>query len=276
MTVTGSLQNINAALNGLVYTPNAGFVGSDGLVCALNGPINQYSPTVPITINGPPIVTAPATATVPGNGVLAFPNGSIAINDAAEFPASDWLTLSVSHGNLSLLPIPGVTIMAGANNTSSMTVIGSVSDLNAALAGLVYTPSPGYNGSDTLAISVNDQLDGLTGTASVAIGVVTPPSVRVPGLASLKENGSETFSGTAISLADPNAFGASDSLSVSVASGKVTLGSTAGITFSSGSNNSSSMTITGTLANLNAAMSGLVYTPKSGFSGHDTLSLAPG
>ena len=57
MTVTGTLQNINLALNGLVYTPDAGYSGSDTLMCSINEPISEYSPTVPITINAPPSLT---------------------------------------------------------------------------------------------------------------------------------------------------------------------------------------------------------------------------
>lgn len=273
MTVSGSLQDINLALNGLVYTPNAGYIGSDTLVSALDGPITVYSPTVPITINGPPIVTAPSTARVDENGVLPFPNGSIAVNDTAEFPASDWLTVSVSHGNLSLLPIPGVAIVAGANNTSSMTVIGSVSDVNAALAGLVYTPSPGFTGWDNLALSVNDQLDGLSGTTNVALAVDSPPSIGVPGSAAVNENEPYTFPGS-ISVLDATASGTSDTLTLAASHGTLALGSTTGVSFVSGSNGTSSMTIAGTLTNLNAALDGLNYTPNFLYTGSDSLQIS--
>ncbi len=232
MTFTGTLQNINLALNGLVYTPNAGYSGSDSLVCSINEPINQFSPMVPITINAPPSLTAPLTARVDENGVLPFPDGSVDTSDAqaALNVNSDLLTLSVSHGSLTVLPIPGITILSGANNSSSMTLIGTVADLNAAVAGLVYTPNSGFNGWDTLALSVNDPIDGLTGTTNIALAVDAPPSVQVPGPAIVTENEPYTFSGS-IALFDATALGTSDSVTLGVSHGTLTLGSTTGVSF---------------------------------------------
>ena len=50
------------------------------------------------------------------------------------------------------------------------------------------------------------------------------------------------------------------------------MGSTTGITFTSGVNKSASMTINGTLTNLNAALSGLTFTPAAVGSGSIVLS----
>jgi hypothetical protein len=274
MTVTGTLQNINLALNGLVYTPDASYSGSDALACSINEPINIYSPSVPITINAPATVAAPSTVRVDENGVLPFPNDSVAVNDVANVnDSSDSLTLSVGHGDLTVLPILGLTLMAGANDSSSMTIIGTPADLNAALAGLVYTPSPGFNGWDTLALSVGDQLDGLTGTTDVAIAVDAAPSIQVPGPTAVAENTPYTFSGS-ISVLDATSLGTSDSLTLAVSHGTLTLGSTVGVNFVSGSSGTSSMTITGTLTNLNAALNGLVYTPSAGYRGPDLLQMS--
>ena len=90
------------------------------------------------------------------------------------------------------------------------------------------------------------------------------------------ENASATFSTSSnpITFTDSAASGTSDSLTLSVLDGKLTLGATGGITVLAGGNGTSSMTITGTLANLNAAVNGLVYTPRSGFTGTDTLSIS--
>ena len=100
---------------------------------------------------------------------------------------------------------------------------------------------------------MNDSANLLSGTTSVAITVnpLTPPAVTVPSLAALVENTSYVFASGAISLSDSSASGSSDSLSLTVTDGKLTLGSTTGISITGGSNGSSSMTVTGTLANSN-------------------------
>ena len=57
-----------------------------------------------------------------------------------------------------------------------------------------------------------------------------------------------------------------------MADGQLTLGSTAGLTFDSGYNGSSSMTVTGTLANLNVPRSAASSSalPIPGYSGTDS------
>ena len=55
--------------------------------------------------------------------------------------------------------------------------------------------------------------------------------------------------------------------------GNLTLGSTTGLTFSAGSNGSPSMTVSGSLAHLNSAPSGLKYTPTAGYTGPASLSI---
>ena len=89
--------------------------------------------------------------------------------------------------------------------------------------------------------------------------------MTAPSTAALNQNASLTFStgnSNAISLVDSlAAAGTSDSLTLTVTHGTLTLGSTTGLIFSSGTNGSATMTVNGTLANLNAALSGLKYTP---------------
>ena len=117
-------------------------------------------------------------------------------------------------------------------------------------------------------------MQGATATTLDVIAL-TAPSVAAPTNVGSTQNGSYTFASGAIVLADIDAINNTvDSLSLAVSKGTLKLGSTTGITFSSGANGASSMTITGTLTSLNAALSGLVYTSTAGFSGQDTLSIS--
>ncbi len=78
---------------------------------------------------------------------------------------ADTLTLSVSDGTLALDSTSGLTFTAGSNGSSSMTVSGTLANLNAALNGLLYTPNSGYSGSDPLHLSLTDPGDSLTGSS---------------------------------------------------------------------------------------------------------------
>src|SRR5207248_5328852 len=62
-------------------------------------------------------------------------------------------------------------------------------------------------------------------------------------------------------------------VTLGVAHGTLTLAQTTGLAFVSGANGQASMVFTGLLADVNAALNGLVYEPSSGFFGADALGL---
>jgi hypothetical protein len=67
------------------------------------------------------------------------------------------VTLSVSHGTLTLSGTAGLSFTSGDGTTdAAMDFTGSLTAINAALAGLVYTPAPNFNGADSLSITSND------------------------------------------------------------------------------------------------------------------------
>ena len=271
-TVTGTVTNLNAALNNLTYAPTTNYTGSDSLAISLLDPGDNESASksVAITVNAnsPPTVSAPGSATVPQNGSLVFSSGNsnlISVADAGPGSGSDSLQLTVSHGTVTLSTTAGLTITAGANGSATVTVTGSLTNLNAALAGLKYTPASNYTGADSLAVAIKDSADNLSGSGTVAITVSgsTPPAITAPTGIKAAVGGTVTFSaakGTAISIADSSAGSSIEELTIKATSGIFHLASTTGITFVSGANGTTSMTIEGTLANLNAALNGMTYT----------------
>jgi hypothetical protein len=280
MTVSGTLANLNAALNGLVYTPTSGYSGLDTLHLSLTDPGYNISgsATIALTVNAPspPSITAPAALSVNENSSLVFSTAQgTAITFADSFAGSspETLTLMATDGTLTLATTSGLSFTAGANGSTSMTVSGTLANLNAAVNGLTYTPNSGYGGSDALHISLTDPGDSQSKSATTGLTVNRPPTVNVPASVSVKQNGTFKFSsGSVISVADPVAAGSAEQVTLHVLHGKLTLASTTGLVFISGSNKSASMTLRGTLVNLNHALNGLVYTPTSGYIGADSLS----
>ena len=75
----------------------------------------------------------------------------------------------------------GLTIDAGANNSSTVTITGTMAALNAALDGLEYTPDSDFHGNgtpniDALTVTVNDLGNvgsggALSDTATVNISI---------------------------------------------------------------------------------------------------------
>ena len=136
--------------------------------------IDKLSGVASVRISVNPYVTAPATANVLENGAYTFSSSAgdpISATDGGAVGTSDSLTLTVLHGKLTLGSLTGLTITSGANGSSSLTVQGTLANLNAALNGLLYNPATSYTGSDTLTVTVTNASDGLSGSASVAITV---------------------------------------------------------------------------------------------------------
>jgi Ca2+-binding RTX toxin-like protein len=113
--------------------------------------------TVNITaVDDPPVVTV-ADATVNGtedvNLVFNAANGN-AITVADIDSASLTVTLTVLHGKLTLSQTTGLSVTG--DGTATVELTGSTADINAALEGLVYRGNLNYEGSDTLAVDVDD------------------------------------------------------------------------------------------------------------------------
>ena len=66
------------------------------------------------------------------------------------------LSLSCNSGNLLLARFDGITVLQGGNGTTEMRISGNLSDLDAALDGLVYRPHDNSFGQDQLSMVLND------------------------------------------------------------------------------------------------------------------------
>jgi hypothetical protein len=159
----------------MVYTPTRSFSGSDSLAMKVSDPNGQSASTsVALTVNViAPTLTAPATGTVAQNGTLTFSRGAIKIADVNAGTAVEQVVLTATNGKLRLGSTTGITFVSGANNSASMTISGTLTNLNAALAGLRFTPTTGFNGSGTISLKYTDAGNGLSATANIAVTIGT-------------------------------------------------------------------------------------------------------
>ena len=124
----------------------------------------------------------------------------------------------------------------------------------------------------TTAFSANTETATITVTA-----VNDAPAWALPGTQTTPVSTALVLSsakGNGISVADSDAAAGTVQMSLGVAHGTLALSTTAGLSFSSGSNGSAAMTVTGTLAAINTALDGLVYTPTAAYLGSDALTVA--
>ena len=295
MSFSGTVGAINTALNGLTYTGNLNFAGADTLIVSTNdngntgngGPQND---TDNITINVAGVNDAPVngvqgTQTVNEDTTLVFSGANaISISDVDAGAGNETVTLSVASGALTLNGTAGLAFTVGDGTAdSTMTFSGTVAAINAALNGLGYQGNLNFNGSDALNITTND--NGNTGSGgaqsdadSITINVSAvndAPVNGVPGTQTVNEDTSMVFSGAnAISISDVDVGAGNETVTLSVASGALTLNGTAGLAFTVGDGTAdSTMTFSGTVAAINAALNGLGYQGNLNFNGSDTLNI---
>ena len=113
-----------------------------------------FSVDTPGPTNSVP-VGAPASS---GGNPIIFTSGgnSLSIAGPTTSPAPLQTTISVQNGTLALGATTGVGVVSG-NTTGRVSVIGTVDQINVALNGVVYTPTPGFNGVDNFTITTNDR-----------------------------------------------------------------------------------------------------------------------
>jgi hypothetical protein len=279
-TVTGSAANLNAALNGPTYKHSATHVGSDSLSLSDSDRGDSLSAAATavftVTALSAPAIAAPPSGTLDQNRSLVFStsNGNaISFKGGTAGSGSNSLTLSVAHGTITLASTTGLSFTAGMNGSDSFTVAGTAANLNAALsAGMVYMPTRNFSGSDALAVKVSDPNGYALTKVALRVNVIAP-TLTAPTIGTVPLNGTLTFYKRAIQIADVNASTDIEQVVLRATHGSLRLGSTTGITFVSGLNNSASMTISGTLTSLNALLNGLKFTPTTDFYGSGTISI---
>lgn len=216
-----------------------------------------------------PTNTAPASVTVVEDVSYAFLGAElISVNDA-DF---DNLTveLSVSDGTLTLTDFTGIVL--SGNGTDTIIMSGSHVDISLNLATLAYTTDQDFNGTDTLVISSADATSTTISNTAINVSPVNDaPGITVPGAQNVTEDVQTLIAG--ISISDVDDTGGLLSVDLSVASGSLDL-NTSGIVVTFRSAASDTLTISGTKAALNSALSTLTYKANLGFMGPDALTVS--
>ncbi|MBV9929944.1 MAG: tandem-95 repeat protein [Alphaproteobacteria bacterium] len=327
--VTGTAANINAALAGLTYAPNANYNGGDTLTVLTSdngntgtGGTKTDTDTVAITVNAindaPSISSSPAVNATEQTAIVL--NSSLSVSDvdldAKNGGAGDYagatFTLGANVANAqdtfgfsatgATFTVSGNALQSGGNTFATFTNSGGVLTIsftssatpattalvNNVLSHVTYTnTSDTPPASETLNYTFNDGAPGggqgtvvggnnlANGSVTVNIAAVNDAPVNgVPGGQTLNEDATKTFSSAnsnAITVSDVDVGGGNLTTTVSVLHGSLTLGSTSNVSVTG--NGSGSVQVTGTAANINAALNGLVYAPTANFNGSDTLTV---
>jgi Domain of unknown function (DUF4347)/Bacterial Ig domain len=224
ITFSGTVANINTALNGLSFTPMLDFTGAASLQIHSNdegqsgsgGALNDTD-NVAITVtavNDLPVISLPGPQGTTQNTTLVFStaNGNkISVSDSDAGGNVVQITLAATNGTSTLASTAGLSFMSGDGIAdTTMTFTGTLTAVNTALDGLGFTPDLNYNGSASVQLTIDDQ--GHTGsggaqsdteTASIIVSNNVPPVVTTSGGSlSYTENDGAVIIDTGLTVAD--------------------------------------------------------------------------
>jgi hypothetical protein len=277
ITLTGS--DIDTPAASLTYIIVAG--PSHGTVSPGTGPGRTYTPTG--NYNGPDSFTFKINDGTADSNVATV---SITVNAVNDAPTADAQSVSTNEDTPKAITLTGSdTETAPASLVFNVTVQPAHGVLSGTGANRTYTPNADYNGPDSFKFTVTDTGDGSSpaltsseATVSITVnGVNDAPVNSIPGPQGATKNGQLVFSAAnsnLVSIADVDA--GSNSLKVTLTSthGTLTLSGTSGLAFTVGDGTKdATMTFTGNLTNINAALNGLIYEPTNGYDGPATIQL---
>ncbi|MBR9754013.1 MAG: tandem-95 repeat protein, partial [Gammaproteobacteria bacterium] len=287
--LVGTQEELATALANVQYQPDANDNGAVELTITatdtdLHGTDTAIETVVKeditvTAVNDQPVLTVPGTTFVINNNdsqTIAITGVSVAdANDVGQSVYQDVQTITVSvdgGGAAGTLSMAGAT---ASNGDTQVTLTGTLAQINAALGTLEFTAT-NVDADDTATLNIVfdddangdqtfDVLTALTATAAVNINISAAndaPAISAPsGTTTLVEDGSLTLSALGVTLDDADDFGANNlSLTLTVDHG----------TFSNGS---STITFTGTVAQLQSALDAETYSPDTHFYGQDSLSI---
>jgi VCBS repeat-containing protein len=257
LRITGTLTDINAALALLKYTPTTDFYGIDYLTIMSQDTNNgNDSDSIAITVNKPASFSGADTASVTEDSGNYVKTGGVIVTD----PDSE--TTLVAQTNVS-----------GTYGTFSIDVDGNWTYIanNTLLQPLKTTAAA----TDTFTITA---ADGTTHTITITLnGVNEAPINTVPSSQTTNEDTALVFSSAnsnLISIADSDSTTLTTTLSIPSGKGTLSVASGSGATILNDGTNT--VQITGTVAQINSALNGLIYTPSANANGasYTTLTIS--
>jgi type III secretion system FlhB-like substrate exporter len=245
--------------------------------------------------NAAPLSDAGATVTDPNTTV--FNGGQLVVQLTSNGTASDELGIRNDGVGAGQIGVSGANITYGGvvigtfsgvfgNGSTPLTVTlngnASVAATQALVRAVTYrdTSDAPSTLTRTLSLTLSDETGWTSNPATISLAVVAQndaPVHSMPGAQSTPISTSLIFSsanGNPLVVSDADSGGGNLQVSLTITNGSLSLSRITGLSFTSGDGSSdTAMTFSGNLANINAALEGLVYTPTTGYNGAASLGI---
>ena len=273
--ITGTVEQVNAALAGLTYTPTADVNGSAYTTLTVATSDGIVTDTDTVTIN----ITAVNDAPIGADKTITINEDTPTVLAASDFGFSDIDGNTLSSVKITSLATNG-SLQYSSDGSSWSTVTTNQVISKAMLDGnrLKFIPDANEYGMGyaTFQFKVNDGTVDASAENTITCNVIPindTPTNTVPSARTTNEDTAIIFSSAnsnLISIADVDATSVTTTLSIGSVKGTLTATS-GGATISN--NGTTTVQITGTVAQVNAALAGLTYTPTANANGNTYTTL---
>ncbi len=251
VSFTGDLASVNAALAGISLTGTADQI----LTLSVNDGLGETTTGfLRLDVNNPPTISGSASFV----GADGLPVGSLGLSITDNYATDAGQTVSVTLADtLGTLATSGGGATVSGDNSTAITLTGLVGQINAGLNALTYTgPSQGYT-SDAVDITVTDA-SSHSSKGTIHSAPPDPPRLTTPGAIAVGLGIESPVDGVSVQA------GANDPSSALITVDLTDTIGTLAVKLSSGvkvkGNKSDNLSLTGTAAALNTALSSLIYT----------------
>jgi hypothetical protein len=302
LTLTGVLADINAflAASNVIFGPAANATAPVTLTAAIDDNGNTGSDgakagsdtsTIQVTaVNDRPTITAPGSLTITEDVATAVTGISFADVDAGSNPVT--VGFAVTAGTLAATAGGGVGV--AGSDTAAITLTGTVANINTFVAGshVFFTPVPNATSAVTLTVQIDDggntgtdpgtsgtsASETRTSTVTLTVDAVNDAPVHtLPGTQTTVADTNLVFStaeGNALVVSDADAGTDAVEVTLTATHGVVTLAATSGLSFVTGSGKAdATVTMVGTLSDINTALDGLTFSPAHLFTGSASVQI---
>ena len=246
---------------------------------AVNGTVSLAAGNVTFTPTANYFGPASFTYTVSdGNGGTATATVNVTVTAVNDAPTTTPVALAPVAEDSGARLITQAELLANASDVEGGPLTATGLAINAGLGTLVdngngtwtYTPAPNNDTAVNFTYTISDGATAVAGSASLDLTPVNDAPVNsVPGPQAALEDTALAIIG--LSVGDPD--GGAITVTLGVANGTLTVNLTGGAAIAGGANGSATLTLSGTVAQVNATLATLTYLSGQNWNGADTFTV---
>ena len=266
-TITGTVAQVNAALAAVAFTPAINNDVDTTITthiqdAATTGPADGVITLDVTPVNDPPTATSLTNTKAYTEGAASVDLDNIVVSEVDTSPAqSITATLTLSNTAAGVLTTSGTAIYTAG--TGVWTITDTIANVNAALALVAFTPATDNDVDTTIATQIRDQDN--TGPVNGAITLDVTPVNDAPAATNLTNTKTYTEGDASVALDDIVVSEVDTDPTQSITATLTLSNTAAGVLTTSGTatytGGTGVWTITGTVAQVNAALAAVAFTP---------------